>query len=551
MGYEGQIAGVRFGNGGLHTDDPQSKIPSTDLIDTNNIEMIHGFIEKASGSLRYNKNVLPAGVVGIKDWWPTAIIQRIMAVCRDGKVYRFTNGFLPFTEVTPISDGSPATLTVDTQTMMVHAGNESTNLPRKLFIFSQSAPQVIDGDGKTRRLMTKPALDWLQTDGITPNSNQPFFGIVYRNSLWCFGNRNNPHTIYRSNAEDHDDFQTLDAATFYTIYSGDSERLISAFVFKSALYVLKYPTGLYQLIDSDPSPSNWYFVKIQSDFGGASQHCTAAIINDMFIANQNGMISSGTATIALGNIKAGEVLNELRNQNYVRENMAQDGLMNRQCVYYADKNIFMATYQSSGGIKNDRILYIDISNQQLYKTYWGDKDQANCISLKKDGQLIPRPFYGSDDGYIYDMDRRDRLVGSNGYEMIFQTPHMDLSFVGQSYQTVGTSNSYISDTTKFFDFLELDYIPTGAGNLNVEVILDGKTVKNMTFDLGWKSDLDTFILDQNKTDSEVEKQKRKPLDVFGRRISLRCTNDGPNENCQIVGFNIYFRVSAQQSEGNK
>lgn len=558
MGYAGQVGIIQLGNGGLHTDDPQNKIPPTDLINATNIQLYHGYIEKCGGSLPYNQSPLPVGVVAIIDWWPDAITQRVIAVCRDGRVYRYRNGYLPFSEVTPAANSNPsttpnvpATLQASTQTVMVPGGAEATGNPRKLFIFSGSTPQVIVGDGTTRRNLNAPAFDWAGPTATTFGVNQPYFGIVYRNALWCFGNSNNPHTAYRSSETDQEDFQSASAG-FYTVDSGYSERLMTAFVYKSALYVVKYPQGLYQLIDSDPSPANWYFVQIQAEFGAASQHASAPVINDIFIANQNGMISSATAVLAFGNLKAGEVLYNLRNENYVRENMAQNGLMSRHSIYYSDKHIFMSTYQSAGGIKNDRILYIDLSNQQLYRVYWGDKDQANCLGLKKDSFGIQRPFYGSDDGFIYEMDHEDRNVNGNAYTMDFQTPHTDLGFIAQAYQTVGSVNQYIGDMTKIYDFLEIDYEPTGDNYLTVECILDGRSAKTLQFNLnGNKSNLDQFILDENNTDPVTLKQSRLSLGLSGRRISFRCTNSNLGENCRIAALNVYFRVSGQQAEGNK
>lgn len=545
MGYSGQIAVLPLAGGGLHTDDPQNKIPPTDLIATNNLQMIHGLIEKAPGSLSYNQAALPSGVVGLADFWPDSITQRVVAVCRDGKVYRYRNGYLPFDEVTPIADGSPATITADEQCVLVTGGTEQTNQVRKLFIFSSSIPQVISGDTLNRHAMALPALDWT-------GSFQPKFGIIYRNSLWCFGNNNNPHTVYKSNALNHEDFQTNGAAEFFTIDSGYSERLIHALVYKGALYMVKYPAGLYQLIDTDPSEANWYWTKIQDEFGAASYHASAAIINDALIANQNGMVSSATAVLAFGNLKAGEVLYNLRNENFVRENMSQQSIKNRHSVYFSDKHLFLSTYQSSGGIKNDRMLAIDITSPALYKTYWADKDQPNCLILKKDNQGIPKPCYGSDDGFIYEMDREDRLVGLNGYSVDFQTPHTDLGFIGQSLQSIGTVNQYISDTTKIFDFLELDYEPTGDWDLSVDIFIDGRFSRTVTFNLsGNRSSLDAFILDQDNLDPQMNKQERQPIGSFGRRISIRAYNANAGQNVRLANFNIYFRVSDHQSEGNK
>lgn len=530
MGYKGSTCNLLMGNGGLHTDDPQNKTPPTDLITALNIQFYNGLIEKMAGSTAFNSTPLSSGVAGIFDWWPDDLTQRLIAGCKNGKIYRYRLGGLPATEVLP-SDTSPATLTLDSQMFFVSGGHEVTSNPRKLFIFSQSAPQVIDGDGTTRRAMSAPALDWT-------GPNQPTFGAIHRSRQIVFGNRNNPHTAYLSAATNHEDFTSINSVTI-PCFSGDAERLMSGVVYKGAFFAIKYPFGVYQLIDADPDANNWYFNKINAELGATSAHAIASIINDVFIANTNGSISSATSTLNFGNLRTGEVLYLLRNENYMREETKQASLANRHCVYYSDKKMFMATYQSAGGIQNDRILCIDMNDQNAFKTSWSTKDQPNCLAMRKDNLGVSRPMYGAEDGTIYLMDRSDRKVGSADYNFEFQTPHMDM----------GHLDPRVADTNKFFEFLEVDFEASGDFILYIDVLINGRLMKTMEFPQSGSSNLDSFILDQNQTDSDMSRALRKTVGLSGRRISLRGYGQAIGENVRIAAFNLYFRLSAQQQDG--
>jgi hypothetical protein len=539
MAYKGTVVQVPFGDGGLHTDDPQNRIPPTDLIRAFNIDLVHGVMEKEAGCIYFNQTPLPSGVIALYDWWPDAITQRLVCVTRDGNVWKYINGFIAPIPIPP-SDTSPAQLIANQQTMMVAGGNEVTGNPRKLFIFSQSEPQVLTGDGTTRHGLQLPALDWTK-------NNQPYAGIIHRNSLYAWGNANHPHLVYASSATNHEDFQTIDAAFQYPCYSGEGERIVAGINYKGALFILKYPYGLYQLIDTDPSQINWYFTKIDGSLGAASPHSICTIINDVLIGNADGNISSATAVLAFGNLKAGEILYTLRNENFLRENMLPDGRTSRQCIYYSDKKKFMATYQSAGGIKNDSILYIDMMNLVTPKVYWGlQKDQPNCLALQKDYLGVPRPIYGADSGYIYQMDRNDRSVAGSAYTMDFQTPYLDFGFA--SPQSVATFTN-ISDINKNLDFLEVDYEPAGDWDLTLDLYIDGVLKKTVLLNLAGEADLDTFVLDEFTLDAGTIKQHRFPLNLTGRRLSIRGLQAGAGQNCRIARFNVYFRLGGQQQRG--
>lgn len=265
MSYEGSIANIILGQMGLYTDDPQTITPANALIKANNIQYTFGSVEKVGGSSRLNANhVLPAGVGAFFDWWPDPSTQRLIAACKDGKIYKYNSPLGSYFEVTPEAS-APATLLINNQTYMMSGGSEALGSANKLFIYNgRDIPQVIEGDSLTRRNIALPAADWTGT-------NQPTFGIIHRGHHFAFGNRNLPHQVYISPADNQEDFTGSSSLTA-SVYPGQGEKLISGFIYKNVLYLIKYPSGLYQLIDTDPDPVNWYFVQLQDELGGASAH---------------------------------------------------------------------------------------------------------------------------------------------------------------------------------------------------------------------------------------------------------------------------------------
>ena len=528
MAYEGQIASLKFGFGGIHTDIPQGLIPPTDLIRAINVSVENARIVKEGGSVRWNTSALPSGIKKAIEFWPDESTQRLIVVCKNGKVYKFKD-IENYSEITPELT-STQILNVSSYCTIVCGGNEASGNDRKLFIFTGNSPvQVISGDENTRRDITSGAVDWTGT-------SHPFFGIIHRNRLFAFGNKNDPHRIYASLGTNHEDFTTTPLQ--FSIYPGESERLISSFIFKGKLFLLKYPEGIYYLEDEDPSTANWQIPRLGYGFGGASPNCSSPYLDDVIIANNYGSMTSVKSTQEFGNIKTGDIFQMMEAEEFLRDEVSKTGLLERDVIYYGDKKTIFATYRSAGGIKNDRICRIDFRKERPVIT-WSTKDQANCLFTFKDVEGIPRPFYGADDGYIYAMDRKDFNVGGSSYRSEFQTPHMDFSAIDMTK----------SEMNKNFQFLELVYEATGNFKLKVDVFIDLKYSETIEFDLNGNSELDTMVLDDDDNGMlmpSAQLSQRCPLSGSGRRISFKCYNEGNGESFIVNGLNIYYQDSGQQ-----
>lgn len=529
--YTGQIINIPLGQMGLYTDDAQTITPPQGLLQGENIEIAHGFISKAAGSARWNSAAkLPTGVAQFIDWWPDDITQRMIVVTNDGKVWRFQNAF-GFTEVKPVN-GAPVSLKVTQPVMMVAGGNEEQGNPRKLFIFTGNDPvQVISGDGTTRSNMSLPALDWT-------NSFQPSFGIIVQNRLWCFGNKNNPHFVYGSNPSNQEDFQTNGAVVFVNVFPGDADGLVSAYNYKGVFLLFKYPFGYYNLDLSNPlSPVP---TKLGNSFGAGSPFSVVQAIDDLYVGNSSGSITAGSATNALGGIIQSDVIKMNKFSQYMAQNVAPLKNKSQNAIWYDAKKTAMFSYYSPSGQLPDRILMMDFQSGRP-RASMSTKDQPNCLGLVKDINLIQRPFYGSNDGYIYAMDQKDKNVGGNSYEMNFQLPYLDFGFVQQG----------LSETMKNFDFLEISFQPSGNWTLSADVYIDNVFIETVTFTLSQSDVLDsTFTLDESRLSGPGPRSQRRPIHGQGRRISVIFYQSGLNQNVDVSGVTFYFRASAQQQRSS-
>lgn len=412
MSYQpGQGGLLPLGKGALRTDDAQDDIPITNLIQARNVTIRNGVLEKDFGSKRWNPTALPGRVLAFYDWWPNDFTQLVVVACSDGKLYQFTDPY-NFEEIVPIGAAQPI-LNIAKTAHFVQGGQESLSRPRKLFFFSGNDQiQVISGDIPERRNLgdvsqgapsgSGPSVDW------TVN-NYPKFGFIHRNRFFVLGNGNQPHMAYASSPTNNEDFITTvgaDKFLTYNIYPGEHDRLLSAFVYKGKVFMFKYPSGVYGLVENDDLETS-YFQRLNSDFGAASPHACVQAKDDLLVANTEGSITSILAAFQLGDIKASDLMTSLRNENFMRIETNQLSIDGRWGIYYPDKKQIYYTYQSSGGYRNDRICTIDLTMNVPQMT-WNDKDQPNCLGLIRDIRKIMRPYYGSDDGHLYMLDAEDR-----------------------------------------------------------------------------------------------------------------------------------------------
>lgn len=673
MGYGGSSVPIVLGPLGLITDDPLSALPLNALSKANNVAFQNGRLSKMLGSTKYNATTLGSVIVALVDWFPTSILQRLIALTADGKMWRDI-GDGTFSSTTAIKTGLGA-LTTDSH--FVTGGQEYAGRNRKLFAFTGTSQiQVLSADSATPTAIRFPSADWA-------SSNYPNFGIQYQNRLMVLNTVGNKHQVYASTLSDHENFvgqnfgntqfelwrrvaatpnvdatATIQAGTAvnmftttnndgyivygvaqfnkftltisqvqtgspvytyeywngtawtalvltttpdytaigstsaqfaipvawvvgdgtegggnnsyyairvlattaptvivkatnilvintlfdlapatFAVFPGEGDGLLSAYVYRGLLFLFKKPFGAYVIDGTDPDTQNWTITRYSDAFGVASPHSILQILGDLVAGNSNGSITSLQASQKFGDFEAGDVLQNAKVEEYIRSQIDFTGLPFSQAIYYPEKKIAMFTGQSSTTLLRDRILAIDVARDNP-RIYLINKDQPNCLTLRKDLQGISRPIYGDVNGFVYLMDQPTYSVDGNSYLGEFQTAYIDFSQVDPT----------LAGKNKIFDFLEVNYVPTGNNNFYVDVYIDGEFRQTVSFTQTLGVALDTFILDVNELAGDPSgNRNRKPLSsCTGSKISFRFYNNSPNEAFQIERLVVSFRLSDEK-----
>jgi len=520
MGYIGESIPIPLGQKGLLTDLPASLKPHDGLDEALNIELNVAGVSKAGGSSKFNPDdVLDGAVVAIHDWWPTGLLQRTMAATGAGKLYRDT-GDGSFASAVEIVSGL-GSLTSETQ--FVEAGSETTGQNKKLFMYADSmVPKFIDGDAVVHTAFTNLAADWA--------SDNPTFGIVHLDRQWVFGNTNQPHRIYVSVPANHSDFTGAGFLTF-EVYPGEGDRLISAIVYKSRLYVFKYPRGVYYLDAPSTTTSTWGFKKLDSSFGAGSSHGLLQVLDDLLVMNAENSITSAQATAAFGDLKFGDIIANAKIERYVRDNFDLTSKRLSQAIWYSEKKTAMFTMIANGSSAFDRILNIDVKNPQQPRYTVNSKDAPNCLALRRDANEIARPVYGTTDGFVFLMDQNLFTVDGNSYTGEFKTPEIDFGFADRR----------LANMNKIFEFVTLIFEGLSNDDIFIDTIIDGEPIDTIAVSQFSGVGLDDFVLDVDVLDSVQLQEVRIPIHGAGRRIQLRIYNTTGN-TFRVEQLLVDFRV---------
>ncbi|MHA2380605.1 MAG: hypothetical protein ACXADS_15115, partial [Candidatus Thorarchaeota archaeon] len=304
------------------TDRSHTDMAAGSLVEARNVVFDGSRVLKSPGSKKFNNATLDGAVVGLFDWFPDSITQRLIAVTRNGSVYR-DEGNGEFNGNTPIKE---ELATPSDQTFFAEGGNELSGRDKKLFIFTGTNQiQVIQADGTSVREIDSPAVDW--------EESYPTAGVIHKGRLWVFGNPSAPHRLYASNSEDHEDFTSAELLTF-EVFPGDGTRINAFIVYNERLFIFKDGQGAYVLDDTDPDIANWRINKLKSSFGCASPHSIVQALDDVLLKNETGSITSLAASDKFGNVESADALSALRSEGYMRTNTTRDGNKFTHSIYY-------------------------------------------------------------------------------------------------------------------------------------------------------------------------------------------------------------------------
>ena len=323
----------------------------------------------------------------------------------------------------------------------------------------------------------------------------------------------------------------------FSVFPGEGDGILSAYVYRGLLFIFKKPFGIYVLDGRDPSTSNWTLARYSDAFGVAGPHSILQILGDLVAGNSNGSYTSLQASDKFGDFNAGDILQNAKVEEYIRDQFNFTGIPYSQCVYYPEKKIALFTGQSSSTLTRDRMLAIDVARENPRISII-TKDSPNCLALRKDSQGISRPMYGDASGFAYLMDQATYNVAGTSFLGEFQTAYTDFGQVDQS----------LAGKNKIFDFLEVNYVPTGNNNFYIDVHVDGEFRQTLTFTQVLGVGLGSFELDEDALagDPSGNRNRKQLKSCTGNKISFRVYNNSSNEAFQVERLIVSFRLSAEQ-----
>jgi hypothetical protein len=521
MAYQGVEAKIPLGDIGLLTD--IEPVPPNALIQARNVCFFNGSVQKAPGAIHWNETALSAGIVAAHHWKPTLEIERFIAVTETGNIYKGRDRQFG----AAINQTISSVLTPNC--VFTEGGAETAGRGKKLFLFTGGAtnPYVLSGDGTAFTTISSPNSDWTSTGTF------PKFGTVHRNRLWAFAG----HLSYASDTGNHENFQTADRTD--PIYPGEGGELRGAVVYKTRLFAFKDGGFVYMLNDSSADDTDWYWQNIANNFGLAAPNAFDEVLDDLVSGNTSGTLNSYAATEKLGGVEAGDIIQQMGFESFLRNNTSKVGVTSQHLLYYAEKKILFATYRSAYYNYNDMLIAIDYGRLGRARPSLWIKGTPQCLAEYKDINEISRPMYGDKDGFLNLMDSEDRLEGTASYTGAFQIPHLDFSHLGEQYAAM----------EKHFDFLAVHYLPESTGDLSCDYYIDGRYIDSITFPMIQNTrpklgvmTLGTDRLAQANTETVIRK-----LSGSGRTFSAYFYNSGANQSFQVPAITVFFRPGGHKA----
>jgi len=568
IGYEGEVIYVPLGSEGLSYNANPDRVPPAGLLSANSVVFTEDSVRKEPGrTLITSFNPTTRDAVAVHDWHASEGDQRFACMSSDGDFIQVVSatpgaGGLEYGYVQ--ASGAPAL----SQGYFVTGGHETPSMNRKLFCFTGKTPvgywdnvtyHVLGADP----LVSKPAVDW-------SGSNQPIAGGIHGQRLFAWGVQNAPHRLYGSQMANHGNFEqtgtfTANNAVYYDINSGVGQRIYCAREYKGLLLILKYPVGVFWLDDSDINPIGWRTKTVTASIGCVnSPYALQQFDNGLLFMAPDGSFHVITATTQ-GGIDVIDITVKMNIYQWLLKNVNLQRLEQVVSSYNPTTKQILYALPAVGESENNLLLIFDMIDAGRYqgKVRFSYSYQDNCVSLatrRDPASFQYKIMSGNTGGQVVQHNRNARLNQSSGYASNFQLSHENLRKYYESAK--------VAAMMKIWEWCDIEYIPTGGGDIVVTPYVDGvaQTAQTATLDESG-SQLDppaagagafTIYLGSGPTIlSELggETPQSLPLKVAklrltgtGRRLSLHfAMADGSNigNDFSITGIYLGFKRAGQ------
>lgn len=554
MAFRGVEANIELAKYGLVGTRNLAAVPVTALLQARNISLDTGAITRAGGSRAYNLPgvdafleleestdlllqedgssfilletggaALPAGIVGLWDWFPTTDAQRLIAGLNNGELWIDTVGAGTFTL-------AKTGLNADSIYVFAEGGAEIIGNNRKLFIATGfDTVQVIDGDTSTTRAIGADApTDW-------SGASQPRSVFFHNGRMWGVLE----HLLYGSTVTDHEDF-TNTGSVIIPVQTGEGAYIQGGISFKGRLFVFKWPTGIYWLDDSSSSQSNWQMKRLTRSTGLASPNAMCQVDDDVLFLSEIGHIHMLSGIQDFGDVQNSDIsaLNELT--SYIRDNVdtSKDALERSWAIYYPEKKQARFGMRSLGSNVQDIVFVVDMNHKDTPRIHIDDKDEVGALAIRQDKNRVERPISGDSSGIIWLLDQNHTSIFSGEaeehvhirtYSSEFQIPHTDFAWFHEKLGAV----------RKNYAYLEAIMQPTGNFTLTFDVYYDGVLKDVITMNTGESgAALGSFVIGQDSLGGDNLLNTRKRLRGSSRRLSLVGRQSGTDEKFTLSQLTV-------------
>jgi len=371
---------------------------------------------------------------------------------------------------------------------------------------------------------TQPS-DWSGT-------NQPSFGVNHEGRMWTAGNANDPHRLYYSETDDHEDMTSS-----IPVYAGEGEKLIAGISFKGFLIVWKFPLGVYAVDTTDVTASNWKVVRLNNSTGCASPLALTVVDNDVLFLDNSGNFQLLSAVQEFGDVSARNLSKEAEMDTWVRDNINLSRLNKCQAVWYPKRREARFALTKATSSVNDVQVIVDFNRPNVERFRLSDQNECTSIWIRKESDSTFLPYVGDTAGFIRSLDRAERIKDtSTGYEGKFQTSHDDFSWFDKS----------LAVKRKRGQFLELVYEPIGSFDLSVDIHWDGVYEDTYAFSMTTSRALGNFVLGRDALGGSHVVNRRKRITGSGKRFSMIGKNSNSDEDFKISKFLLYLMPSDER-----
>lgn len=441
-------------------------------------------------------------------------LQRLILATSDGNIFAEMNGNL---DAISVKSGLKPALEPG---RFVAGGKEAAANDRKLFYFSgRDVVQVIPSSTLAAVNLATPPTDW-------SGDNQPVNGVIHRNRLCGFGNRNDPHRLYFSDPDDHTNF-TSAAAFNMRVASDVGTRIWNAVSFQGVLFVFKYPHGVFYIDDSDLDPTNWFYRAKSVSVGCApSPYSVLSIDDDVLFMAADGAFHLLTAVSDFGGVRASNVSYALGISKWLRDNVNVGRLALMTSAWYQHKRLAMFGVPGSGSNANNLTLKFDFGDtlqaDGRVKFSYSRRDRPAAYATRRETSatdVVEKPIVG-EGGSVFLLDRTER------HKRISTSPAVDVAYTG-TFRTPNVDYSHaeadLLGQRKMYEALELIFEPVSTGTVTVDVYIDLELRETLTLDA-------------------TQSRHRVKINVGdGYMSSVKVTNDTLDESFKVLAVLLWVK----------